>query len=473
MSTCTALQKSDGKKCTKPAKYGDKCGIHKGKEVKTPVKTNRSPRKTQPKTPEVQCNATKISGEPCTKPAKYGDKCGIHKGKEVKTPVKTNRNSVKTQFNDHIFPKVIERKIGEYIDITEFNLKDSNLSEFKYLVENFQGTINPENFPKFMEKLCKTNSIESVKYLKKAFNESPCLNDSEYITVDTLHYLVNTGNIDMLNMIIDIYNLDLTNDVIRYFYYEPSNGFSELNINLFENCSRDMLLFIFDKMEELDQVDSFRHFYSVKNVWGKRFPELNKMYETLFIRGDADLLIHIHNIIGNFAEDFYGGDYDKHTDLDSLLVLFLYKDDLKMTNFILESGTMLMMGELDQWDGFGIQGILRDKCEEGKLSTLKFIFEKGLYKVDGKPNLQELIAIACINGHLEIAKYIAKRIKKKKTLYKGNTMNIVYAKTIKNGHPEEAIWLAKYFRIDTSIDLDEYVKGKEIWVDVNEEEESD
>jgi hypothetical protein len=100
MSTCTEIKKSDGKKCTKPAKYGDKCGIHKGKEVKTPVKTNRSPRKTQPKTPEVQCNATKISGEPCTKPAKYGDKCGIHKGKEVKTPVKT----VKTQSDDHFFP---------------------------------------------------------------------------------------------------------------------------------------------------------------------------------------------------------------------------------------------------------------------------------------------------------------------------------------------------------------------------------
>jgi hypothetical protein len=421
MSTCTEIKKSDKKPCTNPAKYGDKCGVHRDKLI---YKT----------TSKIQ----------------------------VKT---TSKTQVKTTSKTYLFPKAVGENIGSYIDVTEFDLNDSNLSEFKYLVENFQGTIVPSNFPKFLDKICETNSIESVKYLKKAFSKSPCLNDAKYIKRNTIFFKLVTHNYtDLFKLIVDIYNPDLIEHVFKICYnviallYENKNYVSDLNpgrigYNIFEKCSKDMLMCLFSKIKENNQLKSFRKFFSHPHDDNSG---INTMYVSLLKRGDSELIFFIHNIVHNYINANYYLNRKLQIDLVPCYISALKVDDLKLADFI-SKGPFYMekiSGYENMWN---LNIVLCELCRNGKLSTLKYLGNLDDF------NLYELISNACIKGHLKVVKYLFKLIPEDYPLYDLHTMCIVYAKTIQKRNYETAQWLANKFNIDTNIDLEYYEDGNEEW----------
>jgi hypothetical protein len=205
------------------------------------------------------------------------------------------------------------------------------------------------------------------------------------------------------------------------------------------------------------------------------------MYATLFQREDPQLLYYIDHIVGeNVNKDFYKNYFGEgERSLESFLINALRKDDLKLAHFILNEPFTL--GENNSWFDFKIKDLLKEKCREGKLTTLKYICENEeiLQHNESPTLLYELISIACINGHLDVAKFLSKHFKKKSYIFMNEKpsdeiMKIVYSKTLKNGHKKAADWLALKFKIDPEIDIDDYFEEEwEVSDEESEKEESD
>jgi hypothetical protein len=161
--------------------------------------------------------------------------------------------------------------------------------------------------------------------------------------------------------------------------------------------------------------------------------------------------------------------------LETVLFSALEKDDLKLANFIYKAPFMLEESS-SSFDDFDFNELLKSKCREGNLSTLKYICENEIIPNDSPIYLFELISIACINGHLKVAKFLLTQLKKfnifRTDSPSDETMKIVYSKVLKNGHQKEAKWLSSNFDIDLDIDIDDYFEKEEIW-DENDEEEND
>lgn len=349
-------------------------------------------------------------------------------------------------------------KVARSLPFKHIDLKNVDLDEFKRIVASSNKHVVWDNISNFLENVhAENNTADSIAYLKNIFKTTHYFILAKSALSKLLLGFIRDGNTSLFKFHVNIYNPNLMKYVIEACY----SG-DELTYDLFAECSSNLLKFIFVKMKKFDDLESFWDFYGS----GTKYPKLNVMYDQLFRRENSELLRFIDEIISNGMDGNFYTDYvntgNRFRHLQKYLKVSLENDDLVIADFICEKFSIAIFEYLEF---FHIKELLKEICEQGKLTTLKYIFKKELFDINQSEenSILELISIACKNGHLNIAKYLFRKAGEKDLVYDVNTMSVVYRKTMEEDHVDAGEWLLENFEI-----IDVAQDEEEIW-DVDQE----